>query len=65
MMNNSFIMDQAAHLARRSESPAKTPAERIVSLYQLVYGRRPTAEELALGREFTAAAPPADRTQVH
>src|SRR5438874_7591126 len=59
MMNNSFIMDQAAHLARRSESPAKTPAERIASLYQLVYGRRPNAEELALGREFTAAALPA------
>ena len=51
-------MDQAAHLARGPE--AKTPAaERIATLYQLIYARRPSAEELALGLEFVASAAPA------
>ncbi len=56
MMNNSFIMDQAAYLARRTELLA--PTERIAALYRLVYGRRPATEELALGRQFVTEAPP-------
>jgi Protein of unknown function (DUF1553)/Protein of unknown function (DUF1549)/Planctomycete cytochrome C len=60
MMNNTFMMDQAAHLARRIESLAKAPpAERIAALYRLVYARSPSAEELALGQEFVASATPA------
>jgi len=51
MMNNAFIMDQAGYLARRTESLAK-PADRVAALYRLIYGRRPSTEEQALGLEF-------------
>ncbi len=44
---------------RRTESPTATPTERITSLYRLVFGRRPSAEELAIGLEFVAASAPA------
>ena len=56
MMNNAFVMDQASHLAQRVESITE-PGERITALYRMAYGRRPSGEELALGKEFTASAP--------
>ena len=56
LMNNTFVMDQAGCLARRTKSPMATPTERITSLYRLVFGRNPSAEELALGLDFVASA---------
>ena len=56
LMNNTFVLDQAGYLARRTESPPATPTARIMALYRLVYGRRPTAEELAIGLQFVASA---------
>jgi Protein of unknown function (DUF1553)/Protein of unknown function (DUF1549)/Planctomycete cytochrome C len=57
LMNNAFVMDQAVHLARRA-APQSAASERIAALYRLVYGRRPSAEELSLGLTFIASLPP-------
>ncbi|WP_020468695.1 PSD1 and planctomycete cytochrome C domain-containing protein [Zavarzinella formosa] len=57
LMNDRFVLDRAADLARRTES-AKTPEERITTIYRLTYGRAPSAEELSLGLAFVGTAKP-------
>jgi len=50
-LNGEFLESRAAALAARLQG---APEERIRQAYRTVYGREATAEELALGREFTA-----------
>ncbi len=57
LMNDAFVLDRAADLARRSES-AKSPEDRIAAMYRLTYGRAPSAEELSLGLAFVGPATP-------
>ena len=59
------MQQQTAALANRispqqnaSDSAAVEP--RIQNLYELIYSRSPTADELQLGKDFLADAPPAD-----
>ncbi|MBS1809545.1 MAG: PSD1 domain-containing protein [Acidobacteria bacterium] len=53
MLNSPFVIEQAKTLMHRSEIAAeKNPRTRITKLYQLIYGRMPSAEEIALGLKF-------------
>ncbi len=59
LMNNSFVLEQAAALAQRSSGALEqSPAHRIQSVFQLALGRRPTPEELSLALAYIASAPP-------
>jgi hypothetical protein len=63
MMNSPFVIEQVRKLAARPEiEAAKSPAERIEALYRATLGRKPTAEESALGMRFVQAeqSPPAE-----
>src|SRR5207244_8973334 len=54
MMNSPFVVEQARHLAARPEFAAlKNPARRVRYAYRLLFGRLPSADELALGLRFT------------
>jgi mono/diheme cytochrome c family protein len=55
-MNSEFVQQQAEHLARRAEAePDNT--RRIQRIYQLVYGRVATAEEVKIGLEYLRTEP--------
>jgi mono/diheme cytochrome c family protein len=61
MMNSSFVVDQAKHLAHRKEVTSKPDdASRIKALYWLALERSPTPEELKLGLDYLRA--PVDNT---
>ena len=45
LLNNTFCVKQAEHLAERVGRQAASPAEQIDAAYRLALGRRPTAEE--------------------
>ena len=63
LMNNGFVMEQAAHVARRSATTASSssgsddPAARLDHLYRLILGRNPSAAERTLGLEFIQTQP--------
>jgi hypothetical protein len=53
MMNDPFMAEQArALVARREVAHEQSPSRRIQSIYQLVFGRAPTADELSLALRF-------------
>jgi len=53
LMNNPFVVEQTRALLRQPEvAAAKTPRRRINKLYQLLYGREASAEEIAWGMKF-------------
>src|SRR5262249_27041771 len=57
LMNGPFVVEQAEALAARPDVTARAAAgERIDYLYQLLYGRAPDAEEVALGQRFVESA---------
>ncbi len=60
LLNSPFLMRQAVHLAERSrlENETENTDARIVHLYHLCLARHPSAEELALAREFLQPARP-------
>ncbi len=59
-MNAPFVLEQARHLAARPEVAVATdPAAKVQALYQAVLGRLAEADEVQLGVEFLAHAPPA------
>jgi len=56
MLNSPFVIEQAKALMRRPEiSGLKYPRQRIAKLYQLIYGRAPSADEIALGLKYIAS----------
>jgi mono/diheme cytochrome c family protein len=55
-MNSDFVQQQAEHLARRAELEPDNAA-RIQKIYQLVYGRVATAEEVKIGLEYLRTEP--------
>jgi hypothetical protein len=55
LMNSPFVHEQARALAARVRDLRDVRA-RIEHLYQLVYGRRPTSDELSLGLQFVSGA---------
>ncbi len=55
LMNHPFVHDCAKQLANRPDiTSGKTDIVKIERLYQIVFGRAPTPEELLLGRSFLA-----------
>jgi hypothetical protein len=53
LMNNPFVLEQSEALVRRPEMGGVVdPQRRIALLYQLVYARQPSADEINLGLEF-------------
>ncbi|HEX3997251.1 MAG TPA: PSD1 and planctomycete cytochrome C domain-containing protein [Pirellulales bacterium] len=59
LMNSPFVVQQAERLAARSEiASASDTGERVRRMYRLVYSREPTADEIALARQYLAAPPP-------
>ncbi len=56
MLNSPFVIEQAKAVMQRPEiASRKTPRQRISKLYQLIYGRMPSADEIALGLKYIAA----------
>ena len=55
-MNNPFVYTQAGVLAERVDSEP-TPEARITKAYQLLFQRKPTADELQLGVKFLNTTP--------
>jgi hypothetical protein len=51
-MNNSFVAQQAKALAERVADGQSGDRARIERAYQLVYGRKPTGEEVQMGVDF-------------
>jgi len=65
MLNSSFIQQQTTVLAnrispRQNANDSAAVEQRIQDLYELIYSRSPTTEELQLGKNFLAEIPPAD-----
>jgi len=57
VMNNPFVVEEAKALAARPDVAAAGSAEdRVAAIYRAAYGRAPSAEEAAAGREFVKAA---------
>jgi hypothetical protein len=56
MLNSPFVIEQARGVMHRPEiSRLKNPGQRISKLYQLIYGRSPSADEISLGLKYIAA----------
>jgi mono/diheme cytochrome c family protein len=58
MMNAPFTHEQARGLAARSASSTMNLNGRIAWLYQTLYGRAPSLEEIALGQQFIQSSFP-------
>jgi hypothetical protein len=58
LMNHPFTIEKAQQLLARPEVlEANDPGDRIVRIYELLYARHPSEEEISLGREFVEQAP--------
>ena len=57
LMNHGFVTRRAEHVARLSEDdPDASDVDRIISLYRHIYGRDPSAAELADAEKFITEA---------
>jgi hypothetical protein len=56
LLNNDFVIRQAGHFARRL-SVEKNPGRIIEKAYEILYGRKPSPDELARDREFLQQQP--------
>lgn len=63
-LNSGFVQDRAAHLATLAAAAATDAAARVDWLYQRLYTRPPTDEELQLSLDFIAPASVASDTAV-
>jgi hypothetical protein len=55
LMNSPFVIEQASALVKRPEiQQASQPAERVKQMYQLLFGRDPTADEASLAMQFVS-----------
>jgi hypothetical protein len=60
LLNSAEVHEAAKALAARVEREAATPEGRVTLAYRLALGRRPTAAELGIAREFLAESPLAE-----
>jgi hypothetical protein len=61
LMNHPFVLQQTQALAKRSVRSAKDDRARVRFAYELLYGRRPLAEEERIGLEFLGGVGAAER----
>ncbi len=53
MLNNAFVLEQAAHFAQRISADEKLDADQRIGLaYRLALSRRPTSEELSAAKQY-------------
>ena len=52
LLNNAFVIAQSEHLAKRLQEEAPTLDGQVERAYQLLYNRKPSANELTLARQF-------------
>jgi cytochrome c553 len=52
LLNDPFVHEQAARWAQKARAGPGTPAEKIVAMYVVAFGRPPTAEESSACLEF-------------
>jgi cytochrome c553 len=65
LMNSPMVIEQARRLTSRNEfDQFDSDDDRIRYLYQRIYQREPTAEELALGKDYIQNSPPPEPMQV-
>jgi hypothetical protein len=57
LMNNPFMLEQAASLAKRSEEKCKTTGGQIERVFELALERKPTKAELARAKRFIDSQP--------
>ncbi len=53
-MNSEFMVTQAKAFTARVAKLGKTEDEKIVAAYRLAFGRKPSDEEVSVGRQFVA-----------
>ncbi|MCM2374516.1 PSD1 and planctomycete cytochrome C domain-containing protein [Rhodopirellula sp. ICT_H3.1] len=59
MLNSPFAIEQSQQLVAHVNSESEpTDDQRIAKLYQTIFGRQPTAEELEIGKQFVTVAEP-------
>ena len=58
-LNSPFVAQQARALAARPDLQAQDDTRRIRALYQVLFGRLPDPDEVALGRQYVHAPPSA------
>jgi cytochrome c553 len=54
LMNHPFVIEQAKALGQRLQKEAENDKNRIERAYDLLYARKPTAEEVEIGQGFLA-----------
>jgi hypothetical protein len=60
-MNSPFVVERARALVRRSDvQGAGTSEKRVQQLYQAIYGREPTRDQVKAGVEFVKSTPAAE-----
>jgi hypothetical protein len=65
LMNHPFAVEQAQRLVARDDLQSRTDtAARINWLYQSLYARAPTSEEIDIGRAFIEQAPTTDNDKL-
>jgi hypothetical protein len=64
LMNSPFAADAATRVAKRSQLMKEATSERIAAIYELLFSRPPTAEDLVFANEFLGAQPD-DGTWTH
>src|SRR5205823_3346332 len=58
LMNSPFVVEQARHVAQRTEiAKAASAEEKVQALYRLILQRRAQASEVELGEKFLAMPP--------
>jgi len=56
MMNSPFVIENAKSVAKKTAAKDAPLEQRIEQLYALIYSRKPTADELAIGKKFLGAS---------
>jgi hypothetical protein len=56
LLNNPFVLEQTQALAKRILAAERDEPARLNRVYSLLYGRPPSAEEIAIGRDFLKRA---------
>ncbi len=56
LLNNPFVLEQTRTLAKRVVTAAKEMSSQLDYAYGMLYGRPPTPQEVAIGRDFLQRA---------
>jgi hypothetical protein len=61
MLNHPFVLEQAKTIAAKARAEKPEDGQRLEALYVRLYGRRPSAEELRIGKDFLSRSGPAEK----